>query len=119
MASYPAELPKFLLAGYSEKAPATVARTEMDAGEAKQRRRYTAAVRPITAAIDVKTKALLLLFDDWFVNDLAGGAIRFDYEDPIREETVQLRFIAGSEPQYVPQDDPEQWRIEMNLEMLP
>jgi hypothetical protein len=33
--------------------------------------------------------------------------------------TVQLRFVAGSGPEYVPQDDSNQLRIEVQFEMLP
>jgi hypothetical protein len=88
---WPAALPQYLLTrNYSEDDPDTVIRTQMDAGPAKIRRRFTAAVRQLAGMIVVDEDQLDTL-SDFFMNDCAGGAIAFQW-------TMQRRQRDTAEP---------------------
>ena len=118
MVAWPASLPdEPLLAGYRETAPATGLRTQMDAGPAKQRNRFTAGVRSFKFTMDV-TRAQVETFDSFFKDTLKGGTLAFDWTHPRTLAAVSFRFDATKPPSYegVSQQD---WRIPLELEILP
>jgi len=78
--TWPLTLPAIVLQrNYSETAPNIVLRTQMDAGPAKVRRRFTANVRPIKAALILWDNQVQYL-DNFFMNDCQGGALPFDWQ---------------------------------------
>ena len=82
MILWPHVLPQYIQAsGYSEQLANTMHRTQMDAGPAKARRRFTAAPRPLTGDI-VVTAAQLTFFRYWYDNVLLGGTLRFGWVEP-------------------------------------
>lgn len=119
MATWPATLQPYpLIEGYAESPPNTGLRTEMDAGPAKQRQRYTAAPRRITGAIVLRTKAEIDILDAFFVTELKGGTLPFDWQD--RNGTTRtFRFVVGDDALTYGPVDPDQWKARMRLEVLP
>ena len=94
MAQFPSYA-KILVEGYSEEADFGVLRTEMDAGIAKQRARYSMPIVTRDATIFVHTDTNKEAFDAWIDNDLMGGVGWFDWKVPRTNRTVQARIVGG------------------------
>lgn len=83
MPQWPSSLPQYLLVdGYQEIWEDDIARTQMDEGPAKVRRRFTANVRPVKGKIIVSGIQLNAL-KTFYLSDCAAGAIKFCWTDPI------------------------------------
>jgi hypothetical protein len=118
VASWPAALPQSpLLQGASGSFAKTAIRTSMDAGAAKVRRRFTAAVRPFKCSFEV-TAAQLATLEDFFANTLAGGALSFTFPHPLYG-TVTMRFVTDEPPAWQPRDDPSAFEVQLSLEVMP
>ena len=116
MASWPVTLPQYVLReGLGETLPDTALRTEMDAGPAKLRRRTSAAVRPISAAVNLSTSQAADL-ETFYVDTLEGGTLPFDMADPRTGTTYSFRFTAP--PALYPLGA-TLWRASLALERLP
>lgn len=116
MPSWPSQLPQRPIAdGYNESLQSQVIRTQMDAGPAKSRRRFTAAARMVTARY-VLTTSQVAAFEAWFVSDIGAGALAFDW--PHRSGTISAR-ITGDPPYRLSPLGGELWRLDMTLEVLP
>ncbi|MGH6879275.1 MAG: hypothetical protein ACREFM_00050 [Hypericibacter sp.] len=90
---WPVTLPPFVLTeGHQETWGNNLLRTQMDAGEAKARRRFTKDVRPIQVTVEMTT-AQVAIFDDFFHNTLKDGAIRFDWVLPRTQAAATFRII--------------------------
>ena len=84
MSAWPSTLPALLLPGYTIQPDAAFVRTDMDAGPARQRRRYTATPSHIPAAwlLSVAQMATFKTFyettlnfgTDWFTLAINAGA---------------------------------------------
>jgi hypothetical protein len=83
--------------GLSASLPDTVLRTQMDAGPAKVRRRFTAGVEPTRASV-LLTKAESATFRTWFRDTLLDGSLAFEHTHPLTAATATFRFTAP--PQY-------------------
>jgi hypothetical protein len=82
MILWPEVLPQYLqVSGFSEQLADQLIRTQMDAGPAKARRRFTAAPRPLTGDIIV-TAAQLAFFRTWYASVIMGGSLRFGWVEP-------------------------------------
>lgn len=115
-AQWPGSLPsRPLYDGYQEVLANVVLRTQMDAGAAKVRRRFTAGVRVIRCNISL-TSAQKGTLDNFFNDTLDGGSLRFDWVRVDTGATVAYRFT--SPPQHVP-DGPNLWRTTLQLEWMP
>jgi len=116
MTSWPGSLPqKPLLDGNSEVPPKTTVRTQMDAGPAKVRRRFTAGTRDFNAEF-IMSKSQVATFDDFYINTINGGANRFDFDNPRTGTTHEFRIV--DQPQYQ-KIGPDAFRVSMKLEQLP
>jgi len=116
---WPTTLPQEMLVdGYNRTAANGILRSDMDAGPAKVRRRFTSAPQVIAGSIFV-TAAQLALFKTFYNTTSLGGSLRFDWVDPDNGTTaVEMRFAAP--PTWAPQGGSEEyWVIEMALEVLP
>ena len=106
----PAPMPR----GYTEQPPKLTIRTEMDAGPAKVRRRFSAGVRPLSC-IWTMDDAQLATLDAFFTVTLEGGAKRFNARHPRTGQTVEMRFVG--EPSYARLDGG--WEVTAQLEVMP
>jgi hypothetical protein len=89
---WPENLPYGLLAaGLTIQPQNNVLRTKMDAGAAKTRRRYTA--RTLTySGKQILTPSEFKIFENFYHNEIADGALRFNFTDPVSLETAEFRF---------------------------
>lgn len=115
---WPTSLPEFVLNdGFSEQPPTTGTATKMDSGPKKRRRRFTAGERPLKVKLAL-TEDQVEILDSFFVDDLAGGALTFDWVHPRTGATVEMVFTDCKPPRYSTPGG-EKWYAEMELEILP
>lgn len=116
MANWPATLPQSALAQkYNEKPPKTVLRTEMDAGPAKVRRRFTAGVRQFRIGL-VLTKTQVATLDTFFVTTTNDGADQWTWKNPRTNSAANFRFV--EEPTYTHRSG-DYYFVQLTLEQLP
>lgn len=117
MATWPAGLPQTPdTQGQVEKPADLLLRTQMDAGPAKVRRRYTAGVRPFNCTFFM-TKAQVATLETFYVTTLTGGADAFDWAHPRTGVTESWRFVAP--PEYRPRGAGLYYDVVCALEQLP
>lgn len=93
MATWPGTLPQQpLIRGYSRTHQPQTVRTEMSAGPAFVRRRFTAA-STLFAESFVLDKTQRQTFWDFFNNTCAGGSLAFDWTDPVTGGAAEFRFV--------------------------
>ncbi len=114
-ATWPVTLPDDVLQGYLEGFGETLLRTTMDAGPAKQRRRFTAVARPFQVTIEL-TRDQVAIFDDFFTTTLAGGSLAFDWTHPRTGAAVEFRFTEEPDLRH---HVGNLWRAPLKLEILP
>lgn len=97
MSTYPATLPDFVVTGFSLTPVENVARTDMDAGNKRSRRRFVS----VPDELSVKwhfTDSEFVEFRTWYKNETTGaasGALWFDISIPVGGggyETKSARF---------------------------
>ncbi len=113
---WPASLPQRVdRQGYRELPPETTIRTEMDAGPAKVRRRFTAGVRDFRVQLRLDGSQTTTL-DDFYLQSCAGGAQPFDWVHPRTQAAATFRFAAPPVYSYLGGD---YWQARLDLELLP
>lgn len=113
---WPATLPPLTeLDGYTESPPKNLLRTQMDAGPAKVRRRFTAGVRQISGKL-LMHKDQVAALDSFHQNDLASGALKFDSLHPRTGAAATFRFAA--EPAFAARSG-LYYDVTLQLEILP
>lgn len=115
MPAWPASLPQAPLIGLEEEPPDTTLRTKMDAGPDKTRPRFTAGVRNFSWPIRL-TDTQKTTFDDFFINDLARGALAFTHINPTTKAVVSFRLTARPKYKLI---GPTKWVVTLALEILP
>lgn len=115
---WPVTLPQSVLVqGYSETPPQLSIRTDMDAGVAKVRRRFTSSIRPIECNT-LLTAAQVATLDAFYLSTLEGGALRFEWNHPRTGATVEMRFMEP--PQYTPAGGGVTYfNVSLKLEVMP
>jgi len=91
--AWPSTLPQNQFIGVADERGKGAIRTSMDAGPAKTRRRFSAAVRAITCPIEM-TGTQRGTFDTFFITTLAEGSLPFTWSDPETDVTQNFRFTA-------------------------
>lgn len=121
MATWPGSLPSFLVGAKETRQDATV-RTEMDAGPAKSRARFTAASRYFDCEVLLDTAAKRATFETFFETTISMGSAEFDHVDPRDGTTQSFRFVG---PPSYRHDAPSEGsgsritKLSMRLEVLP
>lgn len=111
---WPKELPQMLrIDGLSGQMQTSVIRTEMDAGPAKARQRYTVATKIFSGSIIVSEDQRRIL-EQWFKINLGGGVLRFQMLHPQTGEYKEFRFV--EDYQEVAADG--KWEISMKMEQM-
>lgn len=115
---WPVSFPPPVLASYREQPQSQMIRTEMDAGPAKVRRRFTAKVTRLPLEWHL-TSAQVSTLDSYYDNDLKGGSL------PITAFThprtgVALNHVRFVEPYEVSASDKRGFlKVTGTLEVLP
>lgn len=116
MPAWPETLPLSPLAdSFRETAPDTTIRTQMEQGPAKIRRRTTAGVGDISFAY-ILSAAQAATLEDFYLDDLSGGAASFSFTHPRTGSPVSCRF--RDPPQYEALGG-DYVRVAVKLEVLP
>ncbi len=116
MPAWPVSLPQRPLANsFQEQAPDLLLRSQMDQGPDKTRQRYTAGVRNMQMQMTL-TAAQVETLDNFFINDLSGGAAKFDWVHPRTAAAETFRF---TEPPNYSQLTKGAYSVSLNLEILP
>lgn len=111
---WPESLPQVLiLDGLNGRKKTARVRTEMDAGPAKQRRRYTVNTKEFRGSIVVSESQRQTL-SDWYDRVLGGGALRFVMKDPQTLRDAEFRFMEDYDEDSLDGN----WRITMRLEEM-
>lgn len=119
MAVWPAELPQDPDAStYAEAPQSQVIRSQMDAGPAKQRRRFSAATRSVTIRY-LMSLAQTRIFEEWFEHELSGGALAFDWPPGRQLAAVGARIVGDPPYQLTPAGSGLWWYVTLQLEVLP
>lgn len=93
-----------------------VIRSDLNTGRMLRRQRATVQVLPFSVSFEM-TNAELNTFENFFDNDLAGGALSFSYTDPRTEENLRVAFRNPPRPPRVVGYD--SYLITLTLEILP
>jgi len=114
--AWPGALPQELLVnGYSQSFPDITIKSNVDAGPAKVRRRFTAGVEPISGTI-IMTAAQLATFQTFFNTTLLGGSLRFSWtKPPAHSVACEMRFTEV--PSWTKVED--EYEVSLSLEVLP
>jgi hypothetical protein len=92
MPTWPTSLPQHVLEqGYNEQVPDQTIETQMDAGPAKVRRRFTTAPRRFGVVV-VMDPDQVALFETFYLETLAGGSLPFDWVHPRTRVSTTFRF---------------------------
>lgn len=97
MDTWPATLPQRLSADTTVQDDESCARTDMDAGPASIRNRFTAITQTVKGSM-VITGAQLTIFNTFFRTTIKYGSLTFNWIHPFTEEVVGIRF--KSKPQW-------------------
>lgn len=118
MPTWPASLPQSLrLSGLSETDSKAVVRTEMTAGPAFQRNRFSAITQDITGSLSM-TEAQVGTFLDFYRNTLGNGAAEFDWMHPRTDAPVTMRFV-GNSPPSINAVGGGRYTVSVSIEVLP
>ncbi len=114
--AWPGTLPtKLYVSGYGQSSPDITIKSEMDAGPAKVRRRFTAGVTPVSGTM-ILTAAQLATFITFFETTTLGGSLRFSWtKPPAHSVACELRFTAV--PAWTQVEG--KYKISLSLEVLP
>lgn len=95
MPIWPAQLPHPALTGYSLEPQSAFIRSDMDAGPARQRRRYTAVPTQVSAQVTL-TREQFALFEAWYEHRIQSGAAWFDapIDNGLGVQSVSTRFVS-------------------------
>jgi len=89
---WPATLPQTVdRDGYDETFVDTTIRTQMDAGEPKTRRRFTAGIQPIVIRLRL-TDTQVTTLETFFKTDTASGSLPFNWTHPRKGTAVVMKF---------------------------
>ncbi|CAB5220423.1 hypothetical protein UFOVP233_72 [uncultured Caudovirales phage] len=89
---WPATLPAFVLeAGYQEGLEDQTVETQMDAGPAKIRRRFTTSTRRFQVTVQM-TPEQAAIFETFYLTTLSGGSLPFDWVHPRTQVAKTFRF---------------------------
>lgn len=111
---WPESLPQLLrLEGLTAQRKSSVIRTEMDAGPAKARQRYTVATKEFSGTL-LLTEQEREILEDWYTHTLGGGVLRFEMMHPQTQEFAEFRFVED----YQETASEGYWKIALTVELL-
>lgn len=105
---------KILKDGFQEVLPDNTARTNMDMGPAKARRKSTSGVQPYNVQMFFST-AEVAAFNTFYRTTLNDGAYRFNFYAPRTKVAGEFRIPEA--PTYTPMD--QGYLVTFQMELLP
>lgn len=118
MTTWPETLPQeFHREGFSMDFPDGAIRTDMETGQAFQRRRYTAAVQPLQGKMWLDQDQYATLLEFWTVTT-GMGATQFSWVHPLTGDAASFRFNT-SEPPRITTITAGLYEVQLTMEILP
>lgn len=111
---WPNGLPIPKIGGLNGQYQNAVIRTKMDAGPAKQRRRFTAVPKLFSGRLILNEEQRSLL-DAFYRNSIGHGTLRFDMKNP---QTGQEETFRMTEPYSEDGNDDGLWEITLKFERM-
>lgn len=108
-------LPNPRASTYSEETPDVLIRTQMDAGVAKVRPRFSSGVTMIKYHLFLSAAQVTTL-DTFYRTTVSNGSLTFDYTHPRTAASVTARFVKP--PNYVVNDH-GYYSADIEIEVLP
>ena len=116
--TFPASLPQeFHQQNFQITPPEGAVRSEMDTGKAYQRKRFTAAVRPVRGRMWLDQDQYTTLLNFW-QNTTSMGALEFEWSDPVTGDPATFRFIA-TEPPQITAVTGKLYQVRISAEIIP
>ncbi len=112
---WPSQLPIPKIDGLSAQYERATIRTEMDAGPAKTRRRFTAVPKSFTCSLILREDKRALL-DAFYKDSLGFGTLRFLMKNP---QTGNKETFRMKEPPSENGNDGGLWDVTLSLERMP
>lgn len=115
---WPVSLPQAPQKGFTETGGALIARTPMDSGPAKLRKRGSLPSKLTTSFVMTTTQVSTL---ETFIRDTIKGVSRFEFTHPRTKQTIETRIISQGDGELytITYLAPEYWTVTLNLEILP
>lgn len=115
---WPSTLPSApLYEGYAESAPNTTLRSSMSTGPAKVRRKSSAIPWTFTVPMHMDDSQVSE-FETFVYETLYGGSLRFEFEHPRKNSTVELRIL-GNESLFQVAPHGSDWLVTFTVEVMP
>lgn len=115
MATLPSYV-KVFFRDFQQKRDSVLLRTEMESGAPRQAKIRSRPMITRTAILFMETKADFLSFETWYKEDIDEGAMWFNFYDPVKEATVQARFVGGGYTARPLSASLKQWEVETSIE---
>ncbi len=116
MASWPSTLPQYVdQDGYSQTTKNPLLRTEMDAGPAKVRLRYTAVPEEFSITLTMNKTQLETFVTTFFKNTISYGADVFTWKHPVTQANANCRFTS----MYTIAPHGLDFKVSFSMEILP
>lgn len=116
---WPSSLPNPMLEGISYAPQSNVIRTQMDAGIAKTRRRFTAVPEDVAFSLFLTAAQVQTLQD--FVAVTLADVLPFDwieFRKPVADWTTLVTYRFKSRPRFTPMGSGLTWKADIELELL-
>jgi hypothetical protein len=123
MAAFPASLPQQGFMNISDVRQNALARSSMDQGAPKVRKKFTAAVRTLNIKM-ILTGTQRATFDTFYITTTAEGSATFTWTDPVDDSAITCRFVKPPSWSLLPNSDTtstatRMWQATLQLEILP
>ncbi|AHB05619.1 hypothetical protein U875_09690 [Pandoraea pnomenusa 3kgm] len=112
---FPSYMRAPLVASFTQSPDFAVLVTSMDAGPDKQRPRNSVARVSRSVQFFVEGLERRNAFEKWVRDDLSGGVLWFDWQDPL-SGTTKIARIVGGNVEYSSQGSRDVWFVKFNLE---
>ncbi|WP_341249064.1 hypothetical protein [Cupriavidus pauculus] len=113
--TFPSYMPLPTAAAFQQTPDYGVLVTEMESGPDKQRPRNTRAIVSRTMQFVVASLTVRNDFENWVRDDLAGGTLWFNWNDPLTG-TTKLARIVGGRVEYAAVARRQIWTVKFTLE---
>jgi len=123
MAAWPASLPQQGFMNITDIRQNALARSSMDQGAPKVRKKFAAAVRNLDIAM-LLNGTQRATFDTFYITTTSEGSATFTWTDPVDDSAITCRFRQPPSWQLLSNSDTtstatRMWRATLQLEILP
>jgi hypothetical protein len=93
-----------------------ILRTEFENGPPRQARFKSRTMITRQATLFIEGKSNFIDFQDWFDDDIEGGALFFTMTDPVSGSSIEARIVGGTYTANALSPTMQQWQINCQIE---